>query len=147
MYTLPEIHNIRAEARSYNLSAPAVFWVRGAFELQQICNGCGPEFFPSWARELSDFVFRRYKPAVAIHDYRFECSDGTEFSRCAADMEFYQNCLIIWRRKFGWSRWLNPIALWERRKIKLAYKALYYGSNIAWGDAYMKRKEREGGNV
>jgi hypothetical protein len=146
MYTVSEMKQIRFSADALGLYAPPLFWELPESELVKICNGCGPEFFPDWARELADFIYRKYRAAIAIHDVEYEESDGTEISRCEADTNFYENCLIIWNKRFGWSRWINPVALYERKKIRLAYRALYYCGTVAWISAYHERKCKGDGN-
>lgn len=143
MYTLSELHEIRNQAWETGLSAPKSFWHRSLVKLQMICNGCGSESMPEWSREVLTWLYRNYAGAHCIHDYRYEYSDGTEINRCAADREFNENCIKLWERKYGWSRWINPVALYGRNKIRLAYKALYYNSRDAWLAAYEKRKSKE----
>lgn len=143
MYSIAEIKQIRLQADELGLYAPPLFWELPESELVKICNGCGAESMPEWSRELLTWLYRNYTAAHCIHDAEYELSDGTEISRCEADAEFYENCLVLWKHKYGWSRWINPIALYGLKKIRLAYRALQCCGRPAWKEAFEKRKAKE----
>lgn len=143
MYTEIEIENLRKQAKEAGLSAPDWYWSTNTAALTVICNGCGAESFPEWCRELLTWLYRNYAPAHNIHDCRYEESDNMYSSRLLADDEFRDNCIILWERRYGWSRWINPVALYARNKIRLAYNALRLCGIYAWQEAYQKRKKRE----
>lgn len=138
MYTPEEISSIRAQARFAGLSAPALFWRATPSELVKICNGCGAEDMPEWARCALTWLYRHYAPAHAIHDCDYELSDGTELRRAEADARFNANCLLLWQKKYGALRYINPVALYARNKVRVAYKALTLCGAAAWLAAHQK---------
>lgn len=142
-YSAYEMEKIRQQAKDNNLDAPAGFWRSTAKELCFICNGCGAEDAPQKVRDLLSWIYRYYTPAHCIHDYEFEESDGSEELLEEVNLRFRDNCLLIWQKKYGKLRWINPVAWWGWNKIRLAYKALKLGSKSAWDAAYQRRIARE----
>ena len=142
-YSAVEIEQIRTTACKNNLTAPSIFWSYSAQHLRQICNGCGAEDAPEWVRDILTWIYRHYTAAHCIHDCDFELSDGADETLDSVNARFYNNCLLLWKYKYGFTRWVNPVALWGLKKIRLAYKALNMFSDEAWMDAYKKRLEKE----
>lgn len=145
MYTVEELQKIRQEAKRLNLIAPHLFCTAGLQRLQRICNGCGPESMPEWAREALTWVFRNYAAAHCIHDCDFELSDGTDVMFEEANISFEKNLLRIWEDRYGWTRWVNPVALWDRNKIRLAVKAVKTCGHDAWMECYGRNEAMFGG--
>ena len=142
-YSAVEIEQIRTTACKNNLTAPSIFWSYSAQHLRQICNGCGAEDAPEWVRDILTWIYRHYTAAHCIHDCDFELSDGADETLVRVNARFYNNCLLLWKYKYGFTRWVNPVALWGRKKIRLAHKALVLFSEDAWLDAYQKRLQKE----
>lgn len=140
-YSEKELGQMRRIAHELGLSAPSLFWKARLATLAKLCNGFGSESFPEPLRKLLDWLYRYYKALAAIHDVDYEMSDGTERKRFRADERFRSNAYIMWRHKYGWSRFVNPKALWERRKLKIAYKMLRLFGSVAWNEAHAKRQE------
>lgn len=144
MYTCEALSKIRQEAKRMNLAAPYLFWIAKLSHLQKICNGCGPESMEQWGRDVLTWVFRNYAAAHCIHDCDFELSDGDANSFDAANDAFYWNMLRMWEDRYGWSRWINPVALWDRNKIRLAYKAVSVFGFTEWVNACKRSPFTEG---
>ena len=138
MYTISEVSLYREQAKELNLSAPDEYWNSAPEWLVLICNGCGSDDMPDWAVSALSYLYRNYTPAHQIHDVRFELSDGSNKSLTLSNDEFYDNCMKLWVNKYGWSRYINPFALWGRRKIKLAYRSLQLFGKSAWLAAYKR---------
>ena len=142
-YSSVEIELIRATASDNRLTAPDIFWSYPAARLRQVCNGCGAEDAPECVRDVLTWIYRNYAPAHCIHDCDFELSDGSDESLDKANDRFYANCMLLWKNKYGITRWVNPVALWGLKKIRMAYRALRLFSRDAWMDAYQKRLQKE----
>lgn len=140
IYDRHELKQLRKAARYFGLSAPSLFWRAKLSTLAELCNGFGSESFPKPVRKLFDWLYRKYKVIAAIHDVDYELSDGTERKRALADERFRTNAYLMWRQKYGKLRFVNPIALWERRKLRIAYKMLRLFGSVAWNAAYTKNK-------
>ena len=140
IYTRYELKQMRKLAAEFKLSAPSLFWRAKLSTLAELCNGFGSESFPEPLRKILDWLYRKYKVLAAIHDVDYELSDGTERKQILADERFRTNAYLMWRQKYGKLRFVNPIALWERRKLKIAYKMLRLFGSVAWNAAYAKRK-------
>lgn len=135
-YTEKKINELRLEAQFYKLKAPKTFWAKSALELKYICNGCGPERWDVDKRKALTTVFAPYEACFAIHDVRFSYQIGTVKQ---ANKELLKNLRKVWRKNFGFWRWLSPIAWIERfRVIPFIYAAVTAGGNRAWQEACEK---------
>lgn len=135
-YTSKQINELRTASQFYKLSAPAEFWTKTAMELKTVCNGCGPERWDIDKRKALTTVFSPYEACFAIHDVRFGYQIGTVKQ---ANKELLKNLRKVWRKNFGFWRWLSPIAWIERfRVIPLIYAAVTAGGNRAWEEAKIK---------
>ena len=108
-------------------------------------NGCGAEWMPEITRKALSWLYRHYDAAVHIHDIRFELADGSAESLRKVNEEFHMNCLKLWRKRFGFFRYINPYALWELKKIKTAYRFLLLFSGKAWSAAFEKNHPNQKG--
>lgn len=143
MYSITEVEEYRRQAKEVNLSAPSEYWNSKPEWLVLVCNGCGSDDMPDWAVSALSYLYRNYTPAHQIHDVRFELSDGSSKSLEIANDEFYMNSLRLWRAKYGVFRVINPLALWDLRKIKIAYQALRIFGKSAWSISYKKHLGRQ----
>lgn len=132
-YTAKEINELRTSCQHYKLEAPAVFWTKTAVELQEVCNGAGPDRWNNLGRKIATAALKQYAPAFAIHDVEYEYNIGTQKE---SDIRLYKNMVRIWKRDFGMLRWLSIPALIERFKvIPFIYAAVAVGGSPAWEDA------------
>ena len=142
IYCKSEMDLVRESAKELKLDAPRYFWIAPLTSLMDICNGFGSDAFPENLRKVLDWVYRNYKEIAAIHDVDYELSDGTEEQRKIADDRFLKNGLIMWQDIYGWSRWINPVAIYSRHKIYTAHRLLRAFGKGAWLASYERKKER-----
>jgi len=81
------------------------------------------------------FLYRNYPVSVAIHDVRYEYSDGFSENRHVADLEFGDNLIKEWVFRYGALRWINPFALIGFLKIRMAFYAVSKFGESAWLEA------------
>lgn len=129
LYTEEDIARFRAEIEFYGLSAPAVLAQLSDFELTRICNGWGPDDCPRNIRRILTAIAGCYAVLAVPHDVRFKFKIGT---RQAADLEFYQNGIKIWKKRWGWKRFIKFEALKEFIRLRGVYRALQLFSKNAW---------------
>ena len=129
MYTTSDIITLRNSARHYNLTAGREFWFSTAIALTKICNGIGAESWSIEKRKALTNALSRYEVAAAIHDCRYEFHDCTKEQ---ADKEFLDNMYKIWKKDFGWRRYLTVSGWMERRIIRTCYYAVVFGGQEAW---------------
>ena len=111
--------------------------------LQNIFNGFGPEEWPEIIRCTLSWIFRAYPAAAAIHDLRYEFSDGTSPSRRRADREFIRNLLLLWLLQIRAGKLPGMRAVYELIKIILAGILTWFGGSRAWQQSYCRKMEVE----
>ena len=141
MYTIDQINSIRHRARALKLGTPWEFHALAAAALTKICNGYGPDKWSDAGRKVLTVIYRKYPCSAAIHDVRYHYSDGTQAGRQIADDEFGANLELEWAAVYGWSRWINPVALYARVKIRAAYVFVKSMGADAWAAAFGARPE------
>ena len=133
-YTAKNINELRIEAQFYKLDAPKEFWQKTATELRKVCNGAGAESWSEGKRKALTAALKPYEACFATHDADYYYK---EIGRAAADKRFKRNLLKVWRKKYGFFRWLNRRARVERLiVIPAVYTAVALGGKDAW-DAVM----------
>lgn len=141
MYSEEEIAQFQQQAVELGLKYPTCFTEMSADELAAVINGYGPENWNEELRRVLTWIFRKYPVPAAIHDVRYEFSDGRELTRKAADAEFSANLLLVWMHTYGRWRWVNLLAWFDYWKITCAAKlTLQFGRN-AWREAFCRKKE------
>ena len=140
MYRPEEILLMQREAEELSLKYPAQFMLLSCEELAQIVNGYGPDHWHENLRKAVSWIFRKYPTPAAIHDVRYEFSDGSELTRKAADAEFAANLLLVWQARYGITRWINPAAWYGYWKINTAAALTCKFGKSAWRDACCRRK-------
>ncbi len=140
-YSILAIQQLKLTAQKQNLSYCERFYNVSNEQLQQILNGYGPDGWSQEARAVLTWIYRNYESSAAIHDVRYEYSDGTQLHRQHADDEFEQNLKKQWRHRYGRSRWFNPVALYSYSKITTAYKTVQLFGGSSWNAAYERRKK------
>ena len=142
MYTVEEIESFQRTAVELGLKYPAGFTEMSASEMVNIINGYGPDSWSDELRNILTWIFRKYPLPAAIHDVRYEFSDGRELTRKAADAEFSANLLIVWHHNYGIWRYVNPMAWLDYWKINMATAlTLEFGRN-AWRNAYRRNQRK-----
>ena len=141
MYTPNEIGVIQQQAIRLHLKYPEYFKNMPQEELSRIANGYGAERWPYGLRKIITWVFRYYPAPAAIHDVRYEFSDGSELSRKAADAEFSANLRIVWQHRYGKLRWFNVIAIYAFFKITAAVNLTVRFGRSAWMESFSCRRK------
>ena len=143
MYNAQQAAAMQQEAVKLNLKYPAIFLTMKPSVLAGIANGYGPDRWPRNMRKVLSWFFRHYPVPAAIHDVRYEYSDGHDLSRRAADAEFAANLLLVWQQRYGIWRFFFFIAWYDRLKIALAIRMTGEFGCAAWREAWHKRKYTE----
>lgn len=142
MYSCKTAAQMQQQAADLKLKYPAIFVEMSSRKLAAVANGYGSERWPEELRNVVTWIFRHYPLAAAIHDVRYEFSDGSELTRRAADAEFAANLYILWRLRYGSCRWLNIFAVYGRIKIAFAVHLTRAFGRSAWLDAWKKQMKK-----
>ena len=126
MYTLHEIEEKLKLAKELNLSGAAL--LEDTERAQQVCNGIGAEWMPSWLRWLIGFLFPTLVLAADIHDIRYHLG-GSELDRKNADDEMLINGYKLAEARYGW---YNPLRYWVKHKMRKFHKILRDFGIWAW---------------
>ncbi len=139
MYTSEQAAALQAQARWLHLRYPRKFQQMPPAQLAGIANGYGPDRWPEKVRGVITWIFRHYPAPAAIHDVRYEFSDGRADTRRAADAEFISNLEINWADRYGAWRLVNPAALYARLKLRAAGLLTAEFGGAAWRAAWRRR--------
>lgn len=133
MYTQEQMLEIVSVAKAAGLSFPDDFAGASLDALCKACNGVGSASMPKKLRKALTKAYKCAQATAAIHDWRYEHSDGLPESQKKADAEFVFNGMaeVKYRHSNGglWG-WLHR--LWDERKIVAAYRLLELGGEAAW---------------
>ena len=148
MYNKTQMLDILSVAKAAKLSFPDDFASASLDELCKVCNAVGSESMPENLRKALTKAYACAQATAAIHDWRYEQSDGLPESQNKADVEFLNNGMaeVKYRHANGglWG-WLHR--LWDERKIVAAYRLLEVGGEAAWCIAFrnnvLKSKEKD----
>lgn len=137
MYTNEQMLELISVAKAAKLSFPDEFAAASLDELCKVCNGVGSASMPEKLRKALTKAYKCAQATAAIHDWRYEHSDGLPESQKKADAEFVFNGMaeVKYRHSNGglWG-WLHR--LWDERKIVAAYRLLEVGGEAAWCIAF-----------
>ena len=121
---------LRITAAHYGLEASDTFWNYDEDILRQVCNGCGPDCMSKAGRDNLTALLDRYAPVYAIHDVDYE---EHKITRKEADKRMRRNMLKIWRKDFGFWRWMSFAGIFNRViVIPSAYSAVDQFGSSAW---------------
>ncbi len=96
--------------------------------LEQIYNGCGPDWMPEYLREKLTLYLKFFEAPFLEHDFSFECSDRTKEGFKAANKRLYRNCKKMITAHYSW--WRNPIMKTRRYlQARAIYKVC---ANFGW---------------
>ena len=105
----------------------------------EICNGVGPESFPSSLRSMIDLTHPYMITASIIHDLRYYYGKGTVFDFIDSNLDFMDNSIVVADNMYGR---LNPMRYLARRRARQFRELL---DRFGW-DAYTKAiEERKNG--
>lgn len=137
MYNKTQMLDILSVAKAAKLSFPDDFAAASLDKLCKVCNGVGSESMPEKLRKALTKAYACAQATAAIHDWRYEQSDGLPESQKKADVEFLNNGMAEVKYRHangGLCGWLHR--LWDERKIVAAYRLLEVGGESAWCIAF-----------
>ena len=137
MYKHEQMLELLSVAKAAKLSFPDDFANASLDRLCEICNGVGSEYMPEKLRKALTKAYACAQATAAIHDWRYEQSDGLPESQKKADSEFLKNGMAEVKYRHangGLCGWLHR--LWDERKIVAAYRLLELGGEAAWCIAF-----------
>ena len=103
----------------------------------EICNGVGPESFPSSLRSMIDLTHPYMITASIIHDLRYYYGDGTVLDFIHSNNEFMINSTTVSENMYGR---LNPMRYLARRRARQFRELLDRFGWDAYVAAIMERK-------
>ena len=112
-----------------------------AKELDYICNGIGPEWFPKLLRDAVTKLHKSLEIAADIHDLRYWNGTGTDDDFQDANKEFRANGLKLADHYYGW---YDPRRYLARRSARNFYHLLELGGRIAYNKAIAEREAHDG---
>ena len=103
----------------------------------EICNGVGPESFPSSLRSMIDLMHPYMITASIIHDLRYYYGKGTVFDFIDSNLDFMDNTIVVADNMYGR---LNPMRYLARRRARQFRELLDRFGWDAYVAAIMERK-------
>ena len=103
----------------------------------EICNGVGPESFPSSLRSMIDLTHPYMITASIIHDLRYYYGKGTVFDFINSNLDFMDNTIVVADNMYGR---LNPMRYLARRRARQFRELLDRFGWDAYVTAIMERK-------
>ena len=103
----------------------------------EICNGVGPESFPSSLRSMIDLTHPYMITASIIHDLRYYYGKGTVFDFIDSNLDFMDNTIVVADNMYGR---LNPMRYLARRRARQFRELLDRFGCDAYVAAIMARK-------
>lgn len=88
------------------------FYFAPVYVLENIYNGCGPDWLPAWVRKLLTKHYDFFQAAFLEHDYSFHFSDKTRKGFNAANLRLLCNCVRLIEAKYSWFK--NPLQKTKR---------------------------------
>ncbi|MBQ6471208.1 MAG: hypothetical protein IJJ33_04430 [Victivallales bacterium] len=108
-----------------------------AQELNYVCNGIGPSWFPTILREAVTKLHKSLAIAADIHDLRYWNGTGTDEDFHDANAEFLDNGLKLAEHFYGW---YDPRRYLARASAKNFYRLLEIGGRVAYNKAIAERE-------
>lgn len=84
-------------------------------ELQRICNGIGPQWFPEHLRNLIDTFNPTLRQVADLHDLMYYFADGSDEAFHLANAAFAANGIIMAKDRYAW---YDPRRYWVMLKAK-----------------------------
>ena len=103
----------------------------------EICNGVGPESFPSSLRSMIDLTHPYMITASIIHDLRYYYGKGTVFDFIDSNLDFMDNTIVVADNMYGR---INPMRYLARRRARQFRELLDRFGWDAYVTAIMERK-------
>ena len=106
-------------------------------ELDHICNGIGPSWFPTTIREMVTKLHKSLAIAADIHDLRYWNGQGTAEDFRDANKEFLENGIKLANHFYGW---YDPRRYLARASARNFFELLEIGGRIAYNKAIADRE-------
>ena len=84
-------------------------------ELQRICNGIGPQWFPEHLRNLIDRFNPTLRQVADLHDLMYYFADGSDEAFHRANAAFASNGITMAKDRYAW---YDPRRYWVMLKAK-----------------------------
>ena len=140
MYTLKEIAALRQKCVELRLEGREILEKYSDAELQKICNGIGPGYFPAAARKTVDKLHPSLKPVAVVHDVEWYESDGEYDSFFWSNRRFEDNGIRV---AFATYKWYDPrryLVCWRSHRFAMCCQ---FGGWLTYQHCFSERKERE----
>jgi len=96
--------------------------------LEEIYNGCGPDWLPEFFRDKLSAYLEFFEPAFLEHDFSFECSNRTKTGFKDSNKRLHRNCKKLIAARYSW--WQNPIL--KTRRYLQAHAIYRACSDFGW---------------
>lgn len=109
------------------------FYLAPLYMLENVYNGCGPDWMPEYFRDKLSAYFKFFAAVFLEHDFSFHFSDKTKKGFNQANLRLLRNCCRKIEAEYSW--WKNPLQK-ARRYIQtgiIYYACQRYGWS-AWQD-------------
>lgn len=117
MYTLEEIAALRKKCLALKLDNAEIILKYTNEELQNICNGIGPEAFPDAIRAFVSNINPTLQPAAFIHDVEWYESTGEVEDFSESNSRLRQNGDKCAEAEYGWYNPIRYYVMWKAQKL------------------------------
>ena len=97
-----DIEEARVVAERLNLYGKQLIMIPSTKVIIHVCNGIGPEWFPSKVRSFIDKLHPSLKVVAMLHDLAYFFGTETEEDFKAANLGFQTNGVAVADDSFGW---------------------------------------------
>jgi hypothetical protein len=123
-----KIVRLRDICIDYEFEVQEGFYLCPLDRLEEIFNGCGPDWLPEFFRNKLSAYLKFFESAFLEHDFSFECSDRTREGFKTANNRLYCNSKKLIAARYSW--WVNPVIKSRRYlQARAIYKAC---ANFGW---------------
>lgn len=136
---IKKIKELRPICIDYEFEIQEGFLICPLDVLDNIFNGCGPDWMPEFWRNKLSAYFKFFEAAFLEHDFSFEMSNRTKKGFKAANKRLYRNCKRLVAARYSW--WTEPISKARRyAQARVIYKVC---ANFGWSAWLDKTPEEE----
>jgi len=123
-----KIVKLRDICIDYEFEVQEGFFLCPVDKLEEIYNGCGPDWMPEFFRNKLSGYFSFFEPAFLEHDFSFECSDRTRKGFEAANKRLYRNSKRLIAGRYSW--WTEPLS--KARRYLQAWEIYRACADFGW---------------
>jgi hypothetical protein len=119
--TINHIITLCAQINEHELNCEESFSSTSVEVLNDVYNGCGPDWMPLQFRSVLTELLDEYEPAFLVHDWDYTFLRKNEASFHRANKRLFHNCMKLMKSRISWYRFIRR---WhERAKILAIYHA------------------------